>query len=87
VLAHFRKIIARKDAPAEVKGGPYDRYVLLVHTDEPGLPAERLQSAFGNQVFATRLIDEVYVLVSYDPRVRNQPLLHFVMRKSGPKPS
>jgi hypothetical protein len=34
-------MIARKDDPAKVKRSPYNRYVLLVHTDEPDLVGER----------------------------------------------
>jgi hypothetical protein len=77
-------LIARKDIPAaKVKGGPYDRYVLLIHTDEFFLSAGRLQALLGNQIFKTSLIDHVYVLVSYDPHVQHQPLLSFTTTKGS----
>jgi hypothetical protein len=75
--------ISRKDDPAKVKGGPYDRYILLIHTDEDGLLADRLQNVVGNRSFDTRMIDDVYVLISYDPKAGRQPLLHLTTRKSA----
>ncbi len=44
----IQKLIDRKDKPAKVKGGPYDRYILIIFTDEfvlNGETAERLNSS------------------------------------------
>ena len=75
-------MISRKDDPAKVKGGPYSRYALLIHTDED-LLADRLRNVIRNQSFETRLIDDLYVLISYDPKVGRQSLLHFTTTKSA----
>ena len=72
----FHAIVARKDRPENVKGGPYDRYLLLVHTDEPELPFAQLAETLGRLDFQTRLIDEIHVLVSYDPGRERCPILH-----------
>lgn len=56
-----------KDRPRFLHGGPYHKYVLVVHTDEPRLDYRCLRRLlrgvhFGNM----RLIDEAWLLVSYD---------------------
>jgi hypothetical protein len=81
LISDLRGMISRKDDPAKVMGGPYDRYILLIHTDEDDLPADRLQNVVRNQSFVTRLIDDLYVLASYDTKVGHAPLLHFTMTK------
>jgi hypothetical protein len=83
LISDLLGMISRKDDPAKVKGGPYSRYALLIHTDEDDLSADRLQSVIRNQSFETRLIDDLYVLISYDPKVGRQSLLHFTTTKSA----
>lgn len=78
----FRKLVAGKDKPENVSGGPYSWYVLLVHVDECMLPADRLSAVLGMMIFDTRLIDEIYVLVSYDPGTQRYPLLRILTRKA-----
>jgi len=77
LVAEFRRIVARKDQPEKIRGGPYDRYGLLMHTDEPMFNAERLSAVLARLDIETRTIDEVYVLLSYDPGVKRCPLLVF----------
>lgn len=81
LVAEFERRVAKKDKPGKVKPGDYDRYLLLVHVDDMILPAERLATVLGARVFQTRLIDHIYVLVSYDPRVQWLPLLHLSTSK------
>lgn len=81
LIAQFDAIIAKKDDPLKVKGGPYDRYILLVHVDEPILAQERLETVLGGRSFRTRLIDELYVLMSYQPSNQCCPLLRFSTTK------
>lgn len=81
LIAKFQSRIAEKDRPEKVKGGPYDRYVLLIHVDEDMLPAKRLKAVLSTCFLQTRLIDEVYVLVSYDPAVERLPLLRLAATK------
>jgi hypothetical protein len=77
LIATFEALIAGKDCPEKVRGGPYDRYILLVHVDEDMLPGKRLKAVLGSRDFQTRLIDDIYVLVSYDPGEGRMPLLRF----------
>ena len=77
LVTKFEALVAGKDRSEHVKGGPYDRYILLVHVDEDMLPAERLQELLGSRNFQTRLIDTIYVLVSHDPGKNRMPLLRF----------
>jgi hypothetical protein len=82
LISDIRGTISRKDDPVKVKGGPYSRYILLIHTDEDDLPADRLQNVVRTLSFETRLIDDVYVLVSYDTKVGGESLLHLTTTKS-----
>jgi len=82
LIAQFDAIIAKKDDSSNVKGGPYDRYVLLAHVDEPILTQERLETALGGRTLRTRLIDELYVLMSYQPTNQCCPLLRFSTTKT-----
>jgi hypothetical protein len=73
--ARFEYLVLKKDRPENVKGGPYDRFMLLVHVDEVMLTRGRLERVLGRRSFRTRLIDEIYVLMSYDPRHQSYHLL------------
>jgi len=77
LIAQVDALVARKDRPQKIKGGPYDRYLLLVHVDEAMLNRERLESAFVYHGFRTHLIDEICVLLSYEPSEQRCPLLRF----------
>jgi hypothetical protein len=77
LLAAIETLIDKKDRPKNVRGGPYDRYILLVHSDEDMLAAQRIQAVIGGRQFSTCLIDDIYVLVSYDPAEGRLPLLRF----------
>jgi len=79
--AKFRELVAKKDQPAKVSGGPYHRYVLLVHVDECMLPAERISAVLATTTLETRLIDEIYILLSYDPGTQRYPLLKALTKK------
>jgi Helix-turn-helix domain of resolvase len=58
LITKFETLVAKKDCLENVKGGPYDRYILLVHVDEDMLPVERLKAVLGSRSFQTRFIDE-----------------------------
>jgi hypothetical protein len=73
----FEQLLYKKDRPENVKGGPYDRFMLLVHVDEVMLSREQLERALGHRSFRTRLIDDIYVLMSYDAHHQSYPLLSF----------
>jgi hypothetical protein len=61
LIEKFQTLVAGKDKPENVSGGPYDRYVLLVHVDECMLTTERLSAALGGLIFETRLIDGLFI--------------------------
>jgi hypothetical protein len=64
-----------KDVPGNVKGGPYDRYVLLTFTDEPELSLDRVAELLTGQSFARpTLITDGYLLLSYDPKLKKYPV-------------
>jgi hypothetical protein len=57
-----------KDKPAQVKGGPYGSYVVIIHTDEPYLNATYVGNLLKDVRFGRRkLIDRAFLLFSYDP--------------------
>jgi hypothetical protein len=80
VIADLRSRISRKDA-AIVRGGPYHRYILLVHTDEPLLSPARLRATLGSQMFQTKLIDAAYILAPYE--TEGAELLVLAIRKDA----
>ena len=60
--------IAAKDDPAELKGGPYERYWVVIHCDEPELSHDRVRSLLNGWAgTTTTLADEAFLLFSYDP--------------------
>jgi hypothetical protein len=77
LISGFHTLVNRKDNPENVRGGPYDRYILLVHVDEMMLAADRIAKVIGTSNFTTHLIDDIYVLLSYDPHTQMYPLLNF----------
>jgi len=59
-----------------LKGGPYEEYLVVVHTDEPELSFEGVLDWLGNHRFsAPRQIGRAYLLLSYDPRRRICPFV------------
>ena len=60
-------IIRKKDS-ADVKGEPYDEYILIIYCDDPYFLDYEILDAIRKEQFApTRLIDRVYFLESYCP--------------------
>jgi hypothetical protein len=72
-LAKLRCIIAEKDSKT-LKGGPYSKYLLVVYTDEFVLHEEAVQSYLAGFVPEGSQLDEVLLLISYDPRTQTYPL-------------
>jgi hypothetical protein len=86
LIDEFRELVLRKDRPENIKGGPYDRYVLLVHTDETFLLINRLRKLLVPLPLVTSLISDIYVLFSYDPKMGHEPLLHLQVVKNVLRP-
>ena len=58
----------RKKDGADVKGGTYDEYILIIYCDDPRFLDYEILDAIRKEQFApTRLIDRVYFLESYCP--------------------
>lgn len=65
VLDH---LLTEKDSKT-LQGGPYDEYLVLIHTDEPALTFEQIKAAVVEHSFPRlRQIRRAYVLLSYDPQ-------------------
>lgn len=63
---------------AQIKGGPYDSYFLLIYTDEPDLNKYSLSNLLeGWSPPKTQLIDKIYLLLSYDPQLDTCPYFEF----------
>ena len=73
----FRKAVtervAAKDQPHKQKGGPYSRYFLIIHTDEPDLSREKISTFVRPMHFETRLITDIVLVLSYDPSDQAYP--------------
>lgn len=77
----LNEILRKKDNPTMKTAlrDQYERYILLIHTDEPELNAEAFKQIFDPESLNnTSLIDEAYVVFSYDPRADEQPVVRFV---------
>jgi len=73
-MAFLLQRIRKKDEPSELKGGPYHAYWLVIHCDEPALSVDRVEAFLTNaQSITTRLIDEVFLLLTYVPASKCYP--------------
>lgn len=67
-------------------GGPFGEYVLLVHTDEPGLrPVDVSRWLEGVTLGPRGMIDRAFLLFSYMPGSGNR-VLEVPLRPAGPSP-
>jgi len=67
-LDAIRTRLARKDSPTELKGGPYDLYVLIMYTDEDMLSPNQLRRLLDDSTFGPcSLIDQAWIVTSYVP--------------------
>lgn len=79
LVAAIREKVLRKGG-ALPKGGPYSRYLLVVHTDEPILSHAFVEKALAGQLFSgAGVISEVYLLLSYDPHSQSYPYLRLAL--------
>ncbi len=71
-------ILAKKDNPAKRSElrKTYHRYILLIHTDEDELDVSSfIRLLDKNKINRTTLIDEAYVLFSYNPSTNSQAVV------------
>ena len=78
---HLNKLIQQKDRPQEREylKNLYPRYITLIHTDEPELMASDFDRLYVKETIQTTdLVNEVYLLFSYDPRIDGYPIRKLV---------
>ena len=62
-------VSTRKINSLKRKGGPYSRYVLVIHTDEDALDRETVGRFLQGSVFHTKYITDALLGLSYHPSV------------------
>jgi hypothetical protein len=66
--------IVRKDrGAAKAKGGPYQRYILAMYTDELFLDRASVERFIADALFRTTLITDAFLVLSYDPSIGKCP--------------
>jgi hypothetical protein len=61
LCAEVQRLIDRKDKPEKVKGSPYDRYFLVIHSDETSLGKESVAEFLEGATFQSRLVTDAYL--------------------------
>jgi hypothetical protein len=73
IRAALDHLLTEKDSKT-LHGGPYDEYLVLIHTDEPALTFEQIEAAVFGHSFPNLLqVQRAYILLSYDPLRRGYP--------------
>jgi hypothetical protein len=68
-------LLRSKDSKS-LKGGPYEEYLVVIHTDEPELShGVVLEWLSGHEFPAPAQIDRAYLLLSYDPASESYPVI------------
>jgi hypothetical protein len=81
--SHLVSRVTAKDHPTTLQGGPYQRYWLVIHCDEPELEYERVQILLNDWPgAATTLIDDAFLLFSYDPRYDLCPYIRLPVKRA-----
>ncbi len=75
------KRLSVKDASKNIKGGPYELYVLVIYTDEPQLTYEFAEQVLSGHIFkAYSLIDRAFLLMSYDEQYHSCPYIELTIK-------
>jgi len=61
----LQALIARKDR-ADVKGGPYKRYILVIHTDEMSLVRDTVERFLAGASFQAQFITDAFLGLSHE---------------------
>ena len=73
IIERTQPIILKKDRK-KFHGGPYSKNILIIFTDETFLdPDDAIQYLKQHEFKSTNQIDEIYFLLSYDPRHNTYP--------------
>jgi hypothetical protein len=65
------------------KGGPYERRVLVIHTDEFILDRETVDRFLQGSAFTTKLITDVILGLSYHPSTKDVPVFRLIPAKTS----
>jgi hypothetical protein len=78
VIQELQNIIDEKDSKKYI-GGPYERLILVIPTDEPVLALKQLKPVLERHEFnQPRQLHEVYLLFSYDPETKGFPHVRLI---------
>jgi len=84
VIQEIQKIIDEKDNKNYI-GGPYEKLILVIPTDEPVLTHRQLKPLLETHEFKETIqLNEAYLLFSYDAKIKGYPniQLRFAANKS-----
>jgi hypothetical protein len=66
-LSKLQALIDAKDQISKIRGGPYERYVLVIHTDEFFLDRGTVDHFLDGAMFRARFITDALLGLSYHP--------------------
>jgi hypothetical protein len=82
LLSALQALIDAKDQPSKQKGGPYERYVLVIHTDEFFLDRDTVSRFLEGAQFRATFITDVFLGLSYHPSAEPEGGCYPVFRLS-----
>lgn len=65
--AALQQRIDRKDDPSKLKGGPYERYILVIVTDEIYLTEANVETFLSDAGFRAGLVTDACLGLAYHP--------------------
>jgi hypothetical protein len=81
VVQEIDSILIEKDSKV-FHGGPYQKVIVVIHTDEYSMSYATYATVLGSQTFSGyNLIDEAYLLFSFDPEEECCPYIKLNIRK------
>jgi hypothetical protein len=82
LLCALQERIEVKDA-AQLKGGPYKRYILVIHTDEFFLNSGIVGQFLKGATFRARKITDVILGLSWEPASASYPVFHLELKNDS----
>ncbi|MBK8815750.1 MAG: hypothetical protein IPN42_09705 [Methylococcaceae bacterium] len=71
-----------KEGSKNIKGGPYDLYVLVIHTDEPKLTFDFTHDLLSKHIFKNyTLINRAFLLMSFDKDHKCCPFIELILKR------
>lgn len=76
LISSITRRLKAKDIAKNIKGGPYDIYMVIIHTDEPILNFDYTFPILSDYPFRYySVIDRAFLLMSYDPKYQCCPYI------------